>query len=291
MTGLSSSTALLVEQPVQWCVTARQDKLNLFAVIDPPIEGKPVIRTAANRREINLFAQRTANPLALAITPRLLAISADEASLRSIAQALAQQSAELPEVFLIASELTLEALAARLDKRLDVDASGNGMFLRWWDARTFVALPAALAPSTRQTLFGFGTRALVPDRQGSQVEIELSGAAGADPLERSLELSQRELDELTEQSSPDVLLGMVRHRQPHLIERVPHVQRHSLARQQRAECVRRGLHAERDQALALMLAMEQGAHWWDAPQWASCVQEAQRSSLIDACAKHTEELR
>lgn len=242
-------------------------------------------RIGATDRHINLFARRTGDAQALAIAPRLVAVES-EATQARIAKAWEQQSAELPEIILIASDLTLNALAARLDLRLDVNADGIEMFLLLWDARIFQALADVLSPPTRQVLFNFGARALVADRCGGYAEIALSGT-GPDTLQQPpLRLSQQEVDGLMERSTPDTLLGMLREQAPAVLEQVHHAQRHTLAFEQWRACVKRGLLAAPDQALALTLAIEHGADWWEAPQWSACVQAAQQGSLLAAYAEH-----
>jgi len=265
-----------------WCASAHGNGLGVFVLLDPPTNAAPSFHPTPLQPQLNLFSERTSDPQALQIGPRLIEVPNDEAIAKRVARAFASQSAEQPEMLLISSPLKFDSLAKRLSTRFDVNAAGEEMLLRLWDARIFYALASALEPPNRELVFALGTQALVPDRQGGQVVIALNFTSD-DPLQgRQLSLSQSELDALIERSNPDAILAMVREISPELIQQIADAERYGLAQRQLVECEQRQLNSPRDQALALTLAIEHGPEWWHSPEWANCVQQASQLTLLNA---------
>ena len=263
-----------------WCASAHMLGLHLYAVIDELHEGIHRWGKAIVHDERNLFAERSHEPQALAIAPRLRLIRPDR--LARAANLLHEQSPEQPDAFLIASSLQLDELAQRLMRRFDVSSAGMEMLLRIWDARVFRALPAALTPSSARTLLSFGMQALVSDRGGAHCSIDLHEEKD-DPLQTMpLSLSQTEENALVALAQPDAVLAMVRENAPELLRQLPDGERHAMAEAQMNECLSRGLESPRDHALALSLAIVHGPQWWLEPHWQTCIRQARESTLFDA---------
>jgi hypothetical protein len=265
-----------------WCASAHANGLGVFVLFDPPTNAVPSFRPSPQQRQLNLFAERTGDPQALQIGPRLIEVPNDDAVTMRVARMFVSQSAEQPEMLLISSPLKLDSLAKRLSTRFDVSAAGEEMLLRLWDARIFYALVSALEPPNRELVFALGSQALVPDRQGGHAIVALT-LPSHDPLQgMQLSFSQSELDALLERSNPDAILAMVREISPELIQQIADAERYGLTQCQLAECEQRQLNSPRDQALALTLAIEHGPEWWHSPEWANCVQQASQSTLLNA---------
>lgn len=264
--------------------------MNLFALVDRDHEAgnwPPALR-AAVASQISLFASRTANTQALAIAPRLLELVDDQPTTERLLQAVQRQSAELPRCLLIASPLSLSALAARLQRRIDVDADGDDMMLRFWDSRIFLSLHRHLQRPTRDAFLAFGVQALVADRRGGLLPVALACPDG-DPLQdQPCRLTGDDIKALGTAARPDAMLGMLRQQNPEALVEVPDADRHGLAVRQLEQCRQRKLQSPRDQTLALSLAIEHGADWWDQEQWAACLQEATTSTLLKAYLQHLE---
>lgn len=279
---MATSTMDQVTNTFGWCASALEGGQHLFVLVDPPADTDPVFQPSPRHPQRNLFSGRTSDPLALQMGSRLIEVPADKSILQRLDRALARQSAEQPEMLLISSDLALDALANRLSHRFDINAAGEEMLLRLWDARIFLSLTTALAQPNRTRVFAFGTQALVPDRQGGYANVALT-CPSLDPLQDArITLGQSELDALLERTCPDSVLAMVREISPDLIRKVADGERHSLARLQVLECEQRQLNSPRDQALALTLAIEHGPQWWHSPEWAGCVQQASQSTLLNA---------
>ena len=276
----------------QWVTASQTEDLGVYALLDGFTETNPRSRcewrSPNGHPEINLFASRTTDARALAIAPRLLSVAGDSVQTSRLLNAFHHQSAEMPRCLLIVSSLPLPCLATRLERRIDVDADGDDMMLRFWDSRIFAALHRHLEPPTREALMGFGVEALVSDRCGGYQVLSLS-CPTADPLAtHACRLNGRELMALATAARPDIMLGMLRQQDTDALTAVADAERHALARQQLDECVQRQLHSPRDQALALSLAIEHGQDWWYQEAWASCVQQAGESTLLKAYRQHTE---
>lgn len=279
---MTTDTKDLIASTFEWSASALQGGQHLYALIDPPTDLDPVFQPSPNQPQLNLLAGRTSDPLALQIGSRLIEVPADENILKRLDRALARQSAEQPEMLLISSDLALDSLGKRLSDRFDVNAAGEEMLLRLWDARIFLALTTALEQPNRTLVFAFGTKALLPDRQGGYTNVALNCPRFDPLLDARITLGQSELDALLERTCPDSVLALVREISPDLIQQIADGERYSLARHQVLECEQRRLNSPRDQALALTLAIEHGPEWWHLPEWVGCVQQASQSTLLNA---------
>lgn len=275
-----------------WYDRTRTRGAIVFALIDGAAEldaASPCAwRPTSGRDEVNLFAARTGQARARAIAPRLRELTDAGPATTRLLQAFQAQSAELPRCILIASPLSLESLAVRLARRIDVDAAGDDMMLRFWDSRTFLSLHRHIAPATRDRLMAFGAQALASDRRGGCVALALNCPA-IDPLGTDqCRLEQDDLAALGRASRPDAVLGMLRQQAPEALAAVADADRHALAAQQIDRCLQHGLKSPRDQALALSLAIEHGPDWWQHEEWTACVQRARQVTLLKAYLQHLE---
>lgn len=273
-----------VDGATAWFREQRMAERGVFALVDSDhgAAGQWLrARRMPKAAEINLFAARTSNQDALAVAPRLLALT-DDSENGGMLQGIDGQSAELPRCLLIATPLPLPELATRLQRRIDVIADGDDMMLRFWDSRIFLSLHQSLPVDVRERLMAFGIEALVSNRQGGLTPLTLS-CPDSDPLQGGpCNLSHNDLKALGEAARPDAMLGLLRQQTPEALATVPDKDRHPLAARQLAECRQRQLHSPRDQALALSLAIEHGADWWTRDEWVECVQQAQSSTLLKA---------
>lgn len=275
-----------------WYDGNRAQGANILALIDSPAELDAPLpriwRPTGGRDEINLFTTRTGHARALAIAPRLRVVADAAPATTRLLQAVQTQSAEQPRCILIASPLSLEPLAVRLTRRIDVNAAGDGMMLRFWDSRIFLSLHRHIAPATRSRLMAFGVQALASDRRGSLVALTLT-CPDIDPLQSdACQLERDDLTALGLAARPDAVLGMLRQQAPEALAAVADADRHALAAQQIDQCLQQGLKSPRDQALALSLAIEHGPDWWQHEEWTACVQQARQGTLLKAYLQHLE---
>jgi len=277
-----------VPSVVDWCTWAHAQGLNVYAVIDVVQDKSPRWWRTDGPRELNLFADRTQDPQALEIAPRLRQIAASESAMAQTARLIGEQSSEQPDAFLVASALSLDPLCARLVRRFDVLADNVEMLLRIWDARVLLTLRHAVSAPTANALLAFGVQALVSDRRGAHVAVDLCDATTDPLLTTPVPLQAAEVDALVNLAQPDALLAMVREQDENLLQDVPDAQRHGLAEQQLGECLARRFLSPRDQALALCLAIEHGPQWWEAAEWSGCLQQACETTLWDACQNRLE---
>ncbi|HEY4541414.1 MAG TPA: DUF4123 domain-containing protein [Noviherbaspirillum sp.] len=288
--AINTTPRVLPIPPAEWCTWAKSEGLRLYAVIDESSERKPRWVRARDAREINLFADRTQDPQALAIAPRLREIAHDEPAQTRLLRLLAEQSAEQPDAFLIAATLDIDELAQRLVRRFDVNADGMEMLLRLWDARVFGNLRQGLDAKNADLVLALGVQALVPDRRGAYLPMELCEPEQDPASSVSVVLSAEETDALVELAQPDAVLAILRDLDPKLLQKVPDSERFALAFRQVEECLSRGLDTSRDQALALGLSIEHGPQWWQAPEWQQCVGQAGEAGLVAAYCKRMEAL-
>jgi len=275
-----------------WAHQQRAQGASVFALTDDAAELDSSLpracRPTSGRDEVNLFAARTRQARALAIAPRLRELTDAAPATTHLLQAFQAQSAELPRCILIASPLSLDSLAVRLGHRIDVDAAGDDMMLRFWDSRIFLSLYRHINPATRDRLMAFGVQALASDRRGGFVSLALT-CPEIDPLQTDhCRLEQDDLAAVGMASRPDAVLGMLRQQAPEALAAVPDADRHALAAQQIDQCLQHGFKSPRDQALALSLAIEHGPDWWQHEEWTVCVRQARQGTLLKAYLQHLE---
>lgn len=275
-----------------WYDQNRAQGANIFALIDGPTELDAPLpriwRPTGGPDEINLFAARTGQARALAIAPRLCELADDAPATMHLLQAVQTQSAEQPRCILIASPLSLEPLAVRLTRRIDVNADGDDMMLRFWDSRIFLSLHRHINPATRDRMMAFGMQALASDRRGGFISLALT-CPEIDPLQADQgRLEKDDLTALGLAARPDAVLGMLRQQAPEALAAMADGDRHALAAQQIDQCLQHGFKSPRDHALALSLAIEHGPDWWQHEEWTVCVQQARQGTLLKAYLQHLE---
>ena len=223
-----------------WCKQVRRSSLGLFALINPTSASIPrSVRTLVERDGLNLFASRTARIDALEVAPRLLTIPGNVD--QKFTAIFVAQDAETPWAVLVSSSLSLPCLADRLRRRIDVTADGTDMMLRYWDSRVLLSLHRVLAETTSHRLFAFGKQALVSDRHGGCIALDLN-CSDEDPVGTGrIALDRKDMLALAQASRIDAVLSLVRQGSPDALDAIADTDRYALAKSQSDACLERGL--------------------------------------------------
>jgi hypothetical protein len=173
-----------------------------------------------------------------------------------------------PAVVWLASDLPVQALFQRLERRLDVRfADGTELLLRYFDPRILDLLHAHLEPANRASLFRAAHGWVWLDRDGMLQRHEADDAALADEAALPMQLTATEEAALVAATQAGQVLTQTLARWPADLMRLNGSARFALARRACAQADALRLHSLSRQVQLLMLAAAHGADYFDGPAW------------------------
>ena len=243
----------------------------LYALVDLATCGDALARISGSRRppDARCLLQSSVAAGAEQAAPWLVDLGLGPSAAGSPRHRRSLEVAEAaPAVIWMASALSLDQLADRLTRRLNVVLSDEqSMVLRWYDPRIFPEVYAVLREEQRAVFGAIGSRCGWLERGAELRCIDLSGAPEHDPLHDHLQLGREQEDRLI----------WVSEREQFLVELAAHMPDafHALAPLQRAAWVEGWMRRAHDsrlqthsaQLLLMCLALTHGDAVLQQPPW------------------------
>lgn len=270
---------------------------NFYLLIDhagiPGLDGK---LHYAKLEWASLF-EGTAQANALSAAPLLILIGPASRKMRNggFLMSVCERGAYSSCLMLIASQLSLSALASRLTGRLDAKISEDmDVLLRFFDPRVFEQLVHCLSNEQRKDFLSAASAWWFVDRRGElrAVDAQFSHEESFHP---PLLLSARQEQELVDASEFDQVEEQLRLSVPREFSRLPPPKRYEFIAKQIGAAREFRIHSTRELALYCALALVYGAEFSALPEWSSqldLIREGKHelTSVVSSLSESPEEL-
>lgn len=260
----------------------------LYGLIDHAgLPGLAAKLTESASEWVSLFDSQNADILSVA--PLLFRIRTDQEDIqqRRLVRWIVQQGTYTSSIVLMASPLSLQALARRLTARLDAILPENmDILMRFFDPRVFEQLMLVLSPEQKQAFLGAAQHWWFVDRRGQLQEVA-AAFSEADTLTVPLVLSVAQEGALIDASEPDQVAQLLQSGAPDDYQTLPPPERHDFI-VRHAEAARLvGIAATHELALYCVLALLHGEQFASQDKWQAALQEVQEKklSLVQAAEK------
>lgn len=208
---------------------------------------------------------------ALAVAPLLICIGTSSHHLHNegVLTSVCERGAYSSCLMLIASQLSLNALAGRLTARLDAKISDDmDVLLRFFDPRVFEQLERCLSNEQRRDFLGAGSAWWFVDRRGELQAVDAQ-FSHAETFHSPLVLSARQEHELVDASEFDQVEEQLRLSVPSEFSRLLPAKRYEFIATHMAAAHEFRINSTRELALYCALVLVYGADFSTRPEWSS----------------------
>lgn len=208
---------------------------------------------------------------ALSVAPLLILIGQASMKMRNggFLTSVCERGAYNSCLMLVASPLSLSALASRLTTRLDAKISqGMEVLLRFYDPRVFEQLVQYLSDQQRKDFLSAGSAWWFVDRRG-EIQAVDAQFSPAESFHSPLLLSARQEHELLDASEFDQVAEQLRLSVPRELSQVMPPKRYEFISKQVTAAREFGINSTSELSLYCALAFVYGAEFSDLPEWST----------------------
>lgn len=215
------------------------------------------------------------DPDILSVAPLIFRIGTgqDGFQQRRLVRWLVQQGTYSSSILLMASPLSIEALAGRLRARLDaVVPETMEILLRFYDPRVFEQLMVVLSPEQKQAFLSVAEHWWFVDRRGHLKAIP-AAFCPTDDLTSPMALNAAQESALLDASEPDQVALLLQSGVPNDYETLPTGERHDFILRHMALARQFGIEATHELSLYCALAMLHGENFATEGAWAAALHQ------------------